>query len=328
VRTLDLSQRAGRPIAITIGSRPGAEYAGLSDREIMEDVDGKVRAVSAFVRLHDPDIVFSIAGFLVEAQTLGVEVILPDYGSPAVGLRPLENSTDLSLLRTDEPPESFMLCRNLVESIRVLSSMYPDRPVAASIAGPVTVASQLIGVERMLVQSVEAPAFLLEVMELVTDRVNQVMNLQLQAGAGYLNVADPVSSLLSPGSFARFSFPFLERLFSTVEVPNHLHICGNTNNHLAHLAATSAHAVSVDTGVDMKKAARLFGPDRAVCGQLDSAGVLSRGRPADVAKATETMMEEMAPFPNYIPSTSCGMPRKTPPKNIQAFYGTVRGRSA
>ena len=45
-------------------------------------------------------------------------------------------------------------------------------------------------------------------------------------------------------------------------------------------------------------------------------------------RTTETTMEEMAPFPNYIPSTSCGMPRKTPPENIQAFYGTVRGRSA
>jgi uroporphyrinogen-III decarboxylase len=40
------------------------------------------------------------------------------------------------------------------------------------------------------------------------------------------------------------------------------------------------------------------------------------------------MIEEMASFPNYIPSTSCGMPRKTPPENIQAFYSTVRGRSA
>jgi uroporphyrinogen decarboxylase len=325
MRTLDYTENTDNRIAITIGSRPGIEYAGLSDREIMENVHKKVQAVSAFVSRHDPDIIFSIAGPMGEAQTLGARVSLPEFGSPVATFRPLENNDDLEQLTVDAAPCSFMLCGTLVESIGVLAKMYPDKPVTATVIGPVTVAGQLMGVEKMLMKSVEARNFLEEVLDIVTERVIAILELQIEAGARHLHVADPISSLLSPVSFSALSLPFLEQVFKSVRVPNHLHICGNTNNHLPYLAKTAAHAVSVDTEVDMKKAAQIFGPEIAVCGQLASAGVLLRGTPEEVTDATKTMLQEMALYRNYIPATSCGMPRATPRENIQAFYNTVRG---
>jgi len=324
MRTLEYAESTDRRIAITIGSRPGVEYAGLSDREIMEDARKKVQAVSAFVRRHDPDIVFSIAGPMGEAQTLGARVSLPEFGSPVATFRPLESTDNLGQLTVDAEPCSFMLCGTLVESIGVLAKMYPEKLVTATVIGPLTVAGQLMGVEKMLMKSVEARDSLARVLDIVTERVIAILQLQIEAGARHLHVADPTSSLLSPMSFSELSLPYLKRIFKSVQISNHLHICGNTNNHLTYLAKTTAHAVSVDTEVDMKKAAQIFGPQIAVCGQISSAGVLLRGTSREVNDATNTMLQEMAMYRNYIPATSCGMPRATPGENIQAFYDTVR----
>lgn len=324
MKTLEFAKKAGRRFAITIGSRPGAEYVGLSDREIMEDVQKKVQAVSSFVEKHNPDVIFSIAGMLMEAETLGAKITLKEYGSPVVDYRPLEGSNDPKKLCIEENPYAFTLCRNLVDSIRVLRARYREKHITASLAGPITVVGQLMGVENMLMQSVESPGFLKEVLHYATERIIEILNLQINAGATFVHMADPMSSLLSPKAFAELSFPFIERVFGAIQLPNFLHICGNTNNHLPVLSETSAHAVSVDAGVDMKKAAKLFNPDTAVCGQLDSAGVLARGTHTEVTERTREMLEEMAPFPNYIPASSCGMTRTTPAANIQAFFDTVR----
>ncbi len=44
---LELARRSPRRLAIVIGSRPGAKYAGFSDREVMEDAEKKAVSVLA-----------------------------------------------------------------------------------------------------------------------------------------------------------------------------------------------------------------------------------------------------------------------------------------
>ena len=113
-------------------------------------------------------------------------------------------------------------------------------------------------------------------------------------------------------------------IYARAEVPNHLHMCGDVNPHLGVLAQCGADAVSVDSMVDMREAADRFGSGMAVCGNIDSAGLLLRGSPEEVAHATRTMLEQMAPVNNYIPASSCGVPGHTPPENLESFIQTVR----
>lgn len=321
---LELARKSPRRMAIVISSRPGARYAGFSDSDIMEDVEKKVASVLAFVERHDPDIVFSVAGMASEAESLGAVVRSAETGSQAIVQRPLAESGDLEPLKATSI-EGSPLCESFLESLRRLSDRIPDRPVAGSLAGPLSVAGQLMGLDRLLVASVEEPDYLKSVLRVVTDRLLQYVIAQIECGAGFVNVAEPSGSLLSPSSFGELCLPFLREVFAAIPVPNFLHICGNTNRHLELLAETGADAVSVDTMVDMRRAAGLFGPRMGVCGNIAAAGVLFSGTPGEVREASASMLEGMSGFPTYIPATSCSVGRLVPEENIRAFLETVRG---
>jgi uroporphyrinogen decarboxylase len=320
---LEFARRSPRRVAIVISSRMGARYAGYSDMEIMEDPEKKTASVLAFVERHDPDIVYSIAGMAAEAESLGAVVRNDETGLQTFVKRPLAESDDLDCLKSTSIGDS-LLCSSFLESLRLLTNKITDRPVAGSLAGPLSVAGQIIGLDKMLVLSVEKPGYLRKVLEIVTARLLEYMNMQIERGVGFVNVAEPTGSLLSPPSFRELCLPFLRSVFAGIRVPNFLHICGDTSRHLEALAETGANAVSVDAMVDMRRAADFFGPRVGVCGNIASAGVLISGTPEEVRETTASMLALMSGRDTYIPATSCSVGRNVPEENLRAFLETVR----
>jgi MtaA/CmuA family methyltransferase len=322
MRTVQLIERFHGKLSIIIGSRPGTEYAGVSDRAVMEDVDAKVTAVEAFVGAHDPDIVNTIAGTVSEAESLGAGVTVYDEGSPRVTESPLTDIARgaLSPRALEESP----LCLKVLRSIGRLAETYPDKIVSASVSGPLTVLGHLVGLDRFLLLSIDDPSLVRELLSQVTERIVEYARAQCERGARYVAVSDPTASLFSPGPLRETALPFHRRLFDILTMPNHLHVCGDTTNHLPVLGETGAQAVSVDTMVDMRSAVSVLPPDVAVIGNIDAAGVLLRGMREDVREAAKGMRERMRDIRTYIPGTSCGVPRRTPRENIQAFLDAVR----
>ena len=153
--TLELINGSSEKLSILIGSRPGVLYAGLTDREIFEKTEKKVQAVKAFVEKHNPDIIFTIGGMTSEAESLGAEVLVRDEGSPLVKQSPLYENPDPSRLVQISLQDS-PLCGTLIRSVRILSELYPDKIVSASVNGPLTVAGQLMGLEQLLIEGDEA----------------------------------------------------------------------------------------------------------------------------------------------------------------------------
>jgi uroporphyrinogen decarboxylase len=312
-------------MAIIMGSRPGARYAGFSDREVMEDAEKKAASVLAFVERHDPDIVYNISGMASEAESLGATIQTGETGSQAVVKRPLSDSEDLDRLKSTSIGDS-LLCRTFLASLRILVKKVSDRPVAGHLAGPLSVTGQLIGLDKMLVLSVERPAYLKSVLEIVTERLIEYMEMQIECGVGFFHMAEPTGSLLSPASFRELSLPYIKAVFHGLQGPNFLHICGDTSRHLEALAETGVHGVSVDAMVDMRRAARIFGSQTFVCGNISVAGVLFSGTPDEVRKETASMLKLMSGCDTYMPATSCGINRNVPEENIRAFLDTVRNR--
>jgi uroporphyrinogen decarboxylase len=325
VHTRELIRINDRRAAILIGSRPGAEYAGVSDRDAVLDLAGKLRAVQAFVDRHDPDVVFTIAGVIAEAESLGARYGFREDGQPTLVRSPLTEAVEAAALRPD-PLESSPLCAGVIASLGELSRLYPRKIVGATLMGPVSVAGQLLGVERMLVLSIEDPAGLRAILRVTAARVREYMEAQVAAGARYIAVNEPSGSLLSPESFRLNCLPFLKEMFAAVTLPHHLHICGHTHRHLGLMKESGAQAISIDSCVDICAAGSVFAPETVTLGNLDSAGVLLRGSPAEVTRAATFMMDAMAGIDEYIPGTSCAIPRATPAANIDAFLSVVRSR--
>jgi uroporphyrinogen decarboxylase len=297
----------------------------VSDRDALLDLPSKVRAVRAFVDRHDPDVIVTIAGVLNEAESLGAKYRFNESGQPTLLFSPLGETCDAGALG-HAPLADSLLCSGVIDSVRELARLYPRKIVGATLLGPVSVAGQLMGVERMLVLSVEDPAGLRALLRVILERVLQFMEAQVAAGARYISISEPSGSLLSPDSFRENCLPSLKELFAAVTLPHHLHICGQTKNHLALMKESGAQAISIDACVDIAAAGRAFAPRCVTLGNIDSAGVFLRGTPGEVARAATDMMDAMADIAEYIPATSCGFPRTTPAANIDAFLETVRSR--
>jgi MtaA/CmuA family methyltransferase len=326
MHTRELIRINQRATALLIGSRPGSEYAGVNDRQALLDREAKLCAVRAFVDRHDPDIIFTIAGMTCEAESMGAEYETGDYGQPILRRSPLSQSISASELHC-APLKSSPLCTSVIDSLRDLAASYPRKIVGTTLTGPLSIAGQLLGMERMLLLSVEHPAALRAILRVLTGRVMEFMGAQIGAGARYVSINEPAGSLLSPGGFREICLPFLKEIFAAITLPNHLHICGHVQNHLRVLRETGAHAISIDSCVDLQTAGRIFAPDIVTLGHIDCTGALLRGTPAEVAEETRTMLARMAEIKNYIPATSCGLPRATPAANIQAFLDVVRSIS-
>jgi uroporphyrinogen decarboxylase len=63
--------------------------------------------------------------------------------------------------------------------------------------------------------------------------------------------------------------------------------------------------------------------DTVVMGNIDPAGVLCFGTPESVRKETQELLESCAKYPNFIVSSGCDIPPKTPWENVEAFFDTV-----
>jgi uroporphyrinogen decarboxylase len=60
--------------------------------------------------------------------------------------------------------------------------------------------------------------------------------------------------------------------------------------------------------------------DTVVMGNVDPAGVLRMGTPESVRKATTSLLERCAKYPNFVLSSGCDIPPMTPWENIRAFF--------
>ncbi|MBQ4274377.1 MAG: methylcobamide--CoM methyltransferase, partial [Clostridia bacterium] len=64
--------------------------------------------------------------------------------------------------------------------------------------------------------------------------------------------------------------------------------------------------------------------DVLVMGNIDPVGVLRMGTPESVREATTELLERCSTYPNFVLSSGCDMPPKTPWENINAFFAAAK----
>ena len=66
-----------------------------------------------------------------------------------------------------------------------------------------------------------------------------------------------------------------------------------------------------------------FPSDIVVMGNIDPAAVLRMGTPESVREETLSLLEKCASYPNFVLSSGCDIPPKTPWENINAFFAAA-----
>jgi uroporphyrinogen decarboxylase len=313
-----------RRLAVPLVGSVGARLAGLELAACLKDSGAHLAALAALADAFSPDVLFPIMDLTLEAEALGLPVMFPDDGVPSVAEHPVSTLDDLAHLALPDPlqagrmPLSIAVAEGMEEIAPALSGAY--------VIGPLTLAAELAGAEEFAVRIITAPDFVHEMIAFSLEAISGYAGM-LAARSDVVVILEPTVVMLSPDHFSRFASPALNDLTTTIRGSGAypvLHICGDTTPLLPQMADSGADGFSLDSQVDLEKAAARVRPDRVLMGNIAPVGVMLEADAAGVRESCERLLASMEGTPNFVLATGCDLPAATPRENIAALIETVR----
>lgn len=194
------------------------------------------------------------------------------------------------------------------------------------IEGPCAEAADLRGINRLMLDFIDDPAFVRDLFEFTLELGLRFAKAQVAAGIDLIGIGDAAASLVGPQIYEEFVLPYERRLVEGVQAMGtkvRLHICGNTSRILAGIGSLHCAMVDLDSQVSLAKARATFGPQQVVAGNIDPVKTLRNGTPESVAAAIAECYAQAGP--RYIIAAGCEVPRGTPVANVQAMAHALDG---
>ena len=262
----------------------------------------------------------------VEAEALGAELNFyshrEDIVYPTVSRKLAEKARDLDL---QIPPDLARAGRIPVvtEAISLLKKEVGDQIAIGSwVLGPYTLAGQLVELSDLPKAAFKDTATVSRILDTLAEALIEIVRIYREAGADYITIREmgATGDILSPRMFTTLIKPPLERIFSAIESPNILHICGDTDSIVEQMAACGADAISVEPKNHVAETRQKLGPEALILGNVDSFGVMVQGKPDDVDNAVK---EAIADGVNAI-WPGCDIWPAVPRENMDALMAATR----
>lgn len=262
------------------------------------------------------------------AEAVGSKVVYPKDSSPYVTEYIVKDYSDLKKLEIPDPRKHkrLQVILNALEELQ--EYLGKELPVVSEVAGPLTTASNLRGLEKLMSDFYENPDFVKELLDF-----SYKCTLAYITEASKLEVAfcisDPVASLIGESLFHNFEFPYLKDLVQSItnltnDAPL-LHICGYTNNLWNDMSDTGAAILSLDQEIDLEAAKNAIGHKVTLYGNIDPIKTMLYGTTVDVENdARRCLLKAYNNPKGFILGLGCGMPIGVPIENIKAFVESAR----
>jgi MtaA/CmuA family methyltransferase len=262
-----------------------------------------------------------------EAEALGALVEQPADGAPLIKQHPLKDASRLDSLRTMDAATGGRMPMYHAAVAEVVREIGDEAFVVSTLRGPLNTASQLRGVEDMLVDMIEDPPAVERVLDFATDVAVRCSRASLDAGAHGVMFGEATCSpnFISPAMYRRFVQPRHVRLVAALRAMGWrcvgLHVCGNILPILDDLIATGADLLDIDYQVPAVRAIEQAAGRVTLRGNLDPVSLLLNASPERVRSKTLELSAQAAGA-RWIISTGCDIPPGTPRANLAALVGS------
>ena len=314
---LSRSERVGLPIL----TYPGAALTGATVRDMVTDASAQVAVQAALHQRHPSLFALAAMDLSAEAEAFGSEVIMGDHEVPTVMGRRVSSREDAEALAVPEPGA----CRTRVylEAVRQLKQLPGRQFVFAGMVGPFSLAARLYDVSEALGLTIQDPDLMHLLLEKSTQFLRSYALAFKAAGADGVIMAEPTAGLLSPRALATFSAAYIRQIVAAVDDEQFtliLHNCAAKLVHLPSLLSSGAQVLHFGSPMDLPAALGQAPPEIILCGNLDPTNVFFRSTPPEVFSAARKLMDAARPHRNFVLSSGCDVPPRTPLANIDAFY--------
>jgi len=307
--------------------------AGIPLKQFYTDPQAMVQAQ---LTLHDKvgqDVIAIGSDNFYIAEGFGCQTTRSDEEVPALVKPPLTRMADVFDL---EVPDPYMQGRMpvMLEALRLARKAVGDEVALRSPGtGPFALASYFIGTQQWLLEVAQVEAAMEEAneaavhhaLELASDALIRFGKACWDAGADILHCGDSLAScnVISPRTFERFSFPYLQKVFRAWHEYGVtcalLHICGNSTKVLDLYAATGADLVEIDHAVDLRAAKARIGTRVGLVGNVDTVTELLQGTPERVGASAQRCIDQAGAGGGFLLGSGCIVPRYSPLANVQAM---------
>ena len=307
-------------------SFPSVSLLGVTVKEMISNSDLQARGMQAVAENTPALASVSFMDLSVEAECFGSVVTVSDDEVPTIEEPIITDEEEAAALGV--PAVGSGRTQIYLDAIKKAKESITDRPVLAGMIGPYSLAARLFDVSEIMMNCYDDPDTVHAVLQKCTQFLAAYAKAYREAGADGIVMAEPVAGLLSPSLEEEFSAPYVKQIVDAVQNDNFIvnyHICGdNVPKMLGSILSTGAAAYHFGNAVDMEKDILEKVPAHVVVmGNIDPAGVLRMGTPESVRTATVELLEKCSKYPNFVLSSGCDMPPKTPWENINAFFAAA-----
>ena len=317
---------------IPIVGQAGAALCGVSVREHAHDPATLARCQVECARRFGYDGIYIAADTWVNAEAVGFPHMEHPENAPAHGHGTwIESAEQIDDLTLPDPRRSGRWPL-MAEAVRRAVELAGDELLIIGNfdQSPFDLACQLRGIERFMIDLIEAPGLAHRLLGFCTEAVTPYAVALAEAGAHVLNTGDSAASgsLIGPKFYAEFAFPYEKKVFDAVraslDVPITLHICGDASTCLAKMIETGADGIEIDYQVDLAFARRCCGHKVTVIGNVNPVDPLLQGTPEQVRACCRECLAAFAGSNRFILSTGCAVAPQNPPANLAAMVEAAK----
>ncbi|MHB1356105.1 MAG: uroporphyrinogen decarboxylase family protein [Anaerolineae bacterium] len=268
-------------------------------------------------------------GVTAEAQALGAQVQQPRDGNPVLLDILLPDLAGLDNLKQRDASIGGRMPLYFEAVQRMVQESGEEAYVLATLRGPLLLASQLCGVQELLIALIETPQAVEALLDYTSELALTLGRWLVKSGAHGLVLGEATCSpsFISPTMYRSLVQPRHKQLVEGLKAAGWeavgLHICGNIQPILEDIIASGVDFCDVDYQVPAKVALNIARGRCALRGNLDPSADLFLGKPAELQAKMGQLLHEVA-GQRWIVSSGCDIPPGTPEANLLMMAQTVR----
>jgi len=307
-----------QPIMMTFAARFGGHKYGeyLSDYRVMAEC--QIRTTEAF----DLDIVTLCSDPTRETEDLGGHAEwfddAPTAHAEADSL--LADKAMLAGLKPADPLGGGRMHDRVKGNARLRELVGDAIPVNSWIEGPMALAADLRGINRVMLDLVDDPGWIKDLFAFCVEQEIAFARAQVEAGGTVMGIGDAASSLIGPDFYHGLVFDYERQLVKAVQamgVPVRLHICGRIDQILDDIARLGVEQIDIDYPTDLSICREKLGPEVTILGNFEPVGVLKNGSPEFVRNSIAECRRQVPG--RFIVCPGCEVPPATPHRNVHAM---------
>lgn len=306
-----------------------AALAGVALDDYLRDGDLLARCQIAARARYGHDIVFAFMDLCVETEAVGSLLQFRRNQYPDVSSYVLAPGGDVAALRVPDPASAGRMPELLRAAATLRREVGDTAMVAGCVAGPMTLATQLLGIETALYLAADDPAQFEKILDYSAAIAIRYGTAQLAAGVHLPIVFDPSASpaVVPPAFFREFLLPRLRRVFAAFRqagaLANWLNTAGPTERTLPYYPEAGADIANFDYYVEPQKVQQLL-PRTCLDGNMKSL-LFVEASPDEVAAVASRLVAAFAGRGGFMLSSGCEIPPEAKPGNIDAMVAACRG---